>query len=72
MANKKQQLTFHSTTTIEFSDAESLEAFVRQMPWPPHKAIDLLEGKEVVDEDDSVDATGAGKVVHIFKITGEE
>lgn len=65
-------LVFHSETTIEFSDMESLEVFVRTMPLAPHQAVALLEGEEVIDDTDEVQATGAGKVIHKFKVTGEE
>lgn len=51
---------------------ESLEVFVRTMPLAPHQAVALLEGEEVIDDTDEVQATGAGKVIHKFKVTGEE
>lgn len=51
---------------------ESLEVFVKTLPLPPHMIVQLLEGEEIVDDQDKVEATGAGKTVHKFKIEGEE
>lgn len=65
-------LKFKSETTIEFSDMESLEAFVRSMPLPPHKQVELLDDRLTIDEEDQVPVTGAGKVTHKFSIEGEE
>lgn len=64
--------TFHSDTTIDFESEEDLEAMVRQLPLGPHQIDALLQGDEVVDDQDESDVTGSGKVVHKFKITGEE
>lgn len=65
-------LLFKSETTVEFSDGESLEAYVRTFPLPPYKINELLDEKKTVDDEDKVNITGAGKVVHTFSIEGEE
>lgn len=65
-------LTFTSVTTVEFGSEEDLEAMVRRLPLEPHQIVALLEGDEIVDESDQSDATGSGKVVHKFKVTGQE
>lgn len=65
-------LTFTSVTTIEFESEEDLEAMVRQLPLEPYEIVALLDGDEVVDENDVSDATGSGKIVHKFKVTGKE
>lgn len=65
-------LTFTSVTTIEFASMEDLEAMVKQMPLAPHEINAILDGDEVIDTQDQAEATGAGKTVHKFKITGKE
>jgi hypothetical protein len=65
-------LKFKSETTIDFNDMESLEAFVRTLPLPPHQQIELLDDHQTIDADDRVEVTGTGKVVHKFSIEGEE
>lgn len=68
----KMPLKFKSITEIEFNDMESLEVFVRTMPLPPHKQIELLDERKTVDDEDEINVTGAGKVSHTFSIEGEE
>lgn len=65
-------LTFTSTSTIEFKSMEDLEAVVRQLPLEAYEINNLLDGDEIVDNNDKVEYPGAGKVVHTFKITGKE
>lgn len=65
-------LIFHSITTVEFESEEDLENMVRTLPLQTYEINDLLDGDEVVDDQDESDATGSGKVVHKFKITGKE
>jgi hypothetical protein len=65
-------LTFTSVSTIEFESEEDLEAMVRKLPLQPWEINALLDGDEITDENDESEATGAGKVVHKFKITGKE
>lgn len=65
-------LTFHSITTVEFESGEDLENMVRTLPLQPYEINALIDGDEVVDDQDESDAMGAGKVVHKFKITGKE
>jgi len=65
-------LTFTSTTTIEFESEEDLENMVRQLPLEPYEIVALLDGDEVTDDRDESTATGSGKMVHKFKVTGKE
>lgn len=65
-------LTFTSTTTIEFKSAEDLEAMVRQFPLEPWEIVAMLDGDEITDDGDESPATGSGKMIHKFKITGKE
>lgn len=67
-----KMLKFKSVTTIEFSDMESLEVFVRTMPIPTHDQVTLLDERKYIDTNDTVNVTGAGDVIHEFSIEGEE
>lgn len=65
-------LTFTSITTIEFASEEDLETLVRQLPLQPYEIVALLDGDEIIDDTDESPATGSGKMVHKFKVTGKE
>jgi hypothetical protein len=65
-------LKFISHTEIEFEDGESLEVFIRTLPIPLEKQLDLINGQTVEDKDDRVEATGSGNVIHQFSVEGEE
>ena len=65
-------LTFTSVTTVEFESLEDLEAMVKTLPLQPYEINALLDGDEVIDDTDESAATGSGKIVHKFKITGQE
>lgn len=56
---------------MEFIDEDSLEAFVKTLPIPTNKQINLLE-REVVADEEEPQVTGCKKVKHEFSIEGEE
>lgn len=64
-------LIFKSISSMEFSDEESLEVFVKTLPLKTHQQIALLE-RETVEDYDEVQVTGCKKVTHTFSIEGEE
>jgi hypothetical protein len=49
-----------------------MEVFIRTLPIPLEKQLDLINGQTVEDKDDRVEATGSGNVIHQFSVEGEE
>lgn len=63
-------ILLRTETTIEFNDMETLEQFVKQLPWAPHQHVAVVEGNEY-EEKDEVDFNGQKlPATHKFKALG--
>lgn len=64
------KILFKTESTVEFDDMETLEQFVRQLPWAPHQHVSVIEGDEF-EEEDQVDFNNQKlKATHKFRVLG--
>lgn len=64
------KILFKTETTIVFDDMETLEQFVKQLPWAPHEHVAVIEGQEH-EEEDKVDFNNQQlPATHKFKVLG--
>lgn len=68
---KPGTIIFRSTTAIHFQAEEDVEAFVKQMPWPPKDHAAMLKG-DVIRESENIDFMDAKfPAYHKFQLIRE-